>query len=67
MITLKAARVNAGYTQAQAAKKLRKSPDTIVKWENGKTFPDVPAIKAIERLYHVSYSDIDFLCDDKTV
>ena len=36
-ITLKAARVNAGLTQKEMAKKMGKSEYTIMNWENGKT------------------------------
>lgn len=36
-ISLKAARVNAGYTQRAAGKAVGKSRDTIRNWENGKT------------------------------
>lgn len=67
MITLKAARVNKGLTQIEAAKRLNISPDTLFKYEKGKTFPDVPVLKRIEKLYEVSYNDIDFFYEDKTV
>jgi putative transcriptional regulator len=60
-ITLKAARVNVGLTQSEAAKKLGIATDTLRMYESGKTFPDVPTIKKIEGLYHVSYNDIHFL------
>lgn len=59
-ITLKAARVNANLTQAIAAEKLGVSCDTLINWENGKTFPNVPKIQLIEELYHVRYQDIIF-------
>ena len=36
-ITLRAARVNAGMTQDEVARQLRKNKQTIVNWENGKT------------------------------
>ena len=36
-ISLKAARVNANLTQGDVAKRLKKSVQTIVNWENGKT------------------------------
>lgn len=36
-ITLKAARINAGLTQKELAKKLGRSESTIVNWETGKT------------------------------
>jgi len=59
-ITLKAARVNSGYTQKKAATLLDVAVDTLQCYERGKTFPDVPMIRKIENLYGVSYSDIYF-------
>ena len=35
-LTLKAARVNAGLTQEEVAKTIKKSKNTIVNYENGK-------------------------------
>lgn len=64
-ITLKAARVNVGLTQIDAAKALGISPDTVRKYEQGETFPDVPMIRKIEALYRISYNDIDFSCTAK--
>ena len=58
MITLRAARVNAGYTQIRAAKKLGISVYTLANYERGNTFPDVPILKKIECLYKVPYKDI---------
>lgn len=66
-ITLRAARVNKNLTQAQAAKALNISPDTIRQYEAGKTFPDVPMIRKIEKLYGVSYNEIDFFSPEKTI
>lgn len=66
-ITLRAARVNKGLSQIQAAKLLEISVDTVRKYEAGKTFPDVPMIKKIEELYGVSYDDIDFFSKQKTI
>lgn len=60
-LTLKALRVNQNLTQSQAAQALKVTRDTISNWENGKTFPDVEKIKAIEKLYKVKYDDIIFL------
>lgn len=60
-ITLKALRVNAGLDQKTAAAQIGVTPETLGKWENGKTFPDVRQITKIEELYHVTYSDINFL------
>ena len=64
-ITLQAARVNVGLTQIDAAKALGISPDTVRKYEQGETFPDVPMIRKIEALYRISYNDIDFSCAAK--
>lgn len=60
-ITLKAARVNAGLTQPEAAKLLGISIDSLRNYEHGKTFPTVPLIQKIERVYGLPYSDILFL------
>lgn len=66
-LTLKAARVNKGMTQEEAAKLLGINVGTLINYEAGKTFPDVPMITRIEKLYGVTYNDIDFLCNTKTV
>lgn len=63
-ITLKAARVNAGLTQTEAAKKIGVSINTLFNYENGTSFPDVRVLKRIEDTYGVEYKDIYFLgCD----
>lgn len=59
-ITLKSARVNKNLTQAEAAKKLRISVDTLSNYERGKSYPDVPVIKRMEDLYGVPYSELIF-------
>ena len=60
MITLKAARVNAGLTQKEAGKMLGVSESTILNYEKGITFPDIPILKKIEHLYNIPYKDIFF-------
>ena len=60
-ITLKAARVNAGYSQKEAAKILGISNTTLCNWENGTSFPNVQQIEKICELYGVSYDDLIFL------
>ncbi len=52
-ITLKAARVNAGYTQEQIARKLNKSKQTIVNWELGRTDIDQANLAFICDIYNV--------------
>lgn len=60
-ITLKAARINAGLTQRQAADQIGVTVDTIGNWERGKSFPDAIQIKAIENAYLIAYDNIIFL------
>lgn len=60
-ISLKAARVNAGLTQKNAAKEIGVSLSSIKNYESGKSFPDVRVIKRIETVYGISYRDIIFL------
>ncbi len=60
-ITLKAARVNAGLKQREAAEKLNVSRETICKWENGKTMPNVKQAAAICELYRCAIDDLLFL------
>lgn len=59
-ITLKAARVNAGFTQPQAAERLSISASTLANYEKGKTYPDYPVIYKMVQLYGVPFDDINF-------
>lgn len=63
-ITLKAARVNAGLTQEEVAKKVNKSKNTIVNYENGKSIPDIETGKVLAALYGCSIDDLIFLPTD---
>lgn len=60
-ITLKAARVNAGYLQTEASKMLGVSNKTLSSWENGTTVPKVDMIDKICGLYGVRYDNLIFL------
>ena len=60
-ITLKAARVNKNIKQEDAAKLMGISLSALQNYEAGKTFPNVPVIKRIEKLYDVEYKDIIFI------
>lgn len=62
-ITLKAARVNKGFTQKTAAEKIGVTKDTISNWECEKSYPDAVHIKIIENVYGVSYNDLIFFAD----
>jgi transcriptional regulator with XRE-family HTH domain len=61
-LTLKAARVNKGLSQYEAAKMLNISKYTLYNYEKKKTYPPVDVIKKMEILYGVSYNDINFFC-----
>jgi transcriptional regulator with XRE-family HTH domain len=52
-ISLKAARVNANLTQGDVAKRLKKSVQTIVNWENGKTPIDEGNLIALCVMYGI--------------
>lgn len=60
-ITLKAARVNAGYSQIEAAKLLGISNKTLCLWEKGIRFPKQPMIEKLCELYGISYDAINFI------
>jgi transcriptional regulator with XRE-family HTH domain len=60
-ITLEAARVNAGYSQKEAAKKLGVSNVTLSHWERGVSMPKANQIIAICDLYRVPYDMLIFL------
>lgn len=57
-ISLAAARKNACMTQAEVAKILRKTPQTIVNWENGKSSIDVASFVFLCDLYNVPKDNI---------
>lgn len=63
-ISLKAARVNAGLSQKDVAKKIGVSNKTLSSWENGTNFPSVIQINLLCELYKVTYNDLKFLPDD---
>ena len=50
-ITLKAARINAGLSQSEAAEKMGVNVMTVSNWETGKTVPDVEDFKRLCELY----------------
>lgn len=65
-MTLKAARVNRGFTQADAAAALGVSVNVLSNWERGITFPDAPQIKTILEVYGVGFDQLIF-CAETTV
>jgi transcriptional regulator with XRE-family HTH domain len=63
-ISIRAARVNAGFSQKEAAALLGVSNKTLSNWENGITFPPANKINAICELYGVTYDHLNFLPAD---
>lgn len=57
-ITIKAARVNAGYTQEEVAKALKKSKNTIVSYEAYTSSPDINVAMSMAELFGMSVDDI---------
>ena len=60
-MSLRAARVNSGITQKEAAKKLGISNSTLGKWEKGTSFPNVKKLDELCELYGITYNDLIFL------
>lgn len=69
IMSLKQARELKKMTQEAAAKELGISVDTLSNYERGKSYPDIPVLRRIEKLYGVPYNRLIFLpLDyDKTV
>ena len=64
-VHLKAARVNAGYTQSEVVNKLREkgykiSKNTLVNYELYRTMPDIETAKALAALYGMIVDNIIF-------
>lgn len=57
-ITLKAARVNAGMTQCEAAEKAGVTVQTLCSWETGKTEPSPLNVLGLCTVYGVSVDNI---------
>lgn len=62
-ISLKAARINAGMTQAAAAEAMGVSNITISNWENGHTLPNIQTARKIAEVYNVPLDNL-FLPDN---
>ena len=63
-LSIRAARVNVGLSQKEAADRLGVSNKTLGNWEKGITFPPADKILAICELYGVPYDQLNFLPND---
>ena len=61
MITLEAARVNAGLTLEQASENLSTTKQTLLSYEKGRTFPTIDMVFRMCELYGVSIDRLNFL------
>lgn len=57
-ISIKAARVNAGLTQEEVAKALKKSKNTIVSYEAYTSSPDINVALAMSKLFQMPVDEI---------
>ena len=57
-ITLTAARVNAGYSLDEVAKKIKKNKGTIINWEKGRTSISIQDFDELCKLYNISKDNI---------
>ncbi|MBQ8803438.1 MAG: helix-turn-helix transcriptional regulator [Tyzzerella sp.] len=57
-ISLAAARVNAGLTQDDVAKRMKVSKNTVVAWEKGMTEPKISQSRELSQLYNIPLDNI---------
>lgn len=57
-ISIKAARVNAGFTQTDVAKRVKKTKNTIASYEAYTTVPDIKTAQAMAEMFGMSVDDI---------
>ena len=66
MITLSAARVNAGLTMDQACDLLKISKNTLIKWEKGISCPTWDKVQLIGEVYKFPINHIIFFKTEST-
>lgn len=57
-INLAAARVNAGLTQTDVAKKMGVTKATIINWEKGRVALGIPELEMLSNLYKIPQDNI---------
>ena len=55
---IKEYRLKKGYTQEQLAYELGVSPQTVSRWENGNTYPDIVMLPIIAELFDTSIDNL---------
>lgn len=64
-ITLRALRVNAGFTIKEASDKLGISSVTLRSYENKKTKPNIDLLNRMLKLYNVKFSNFEYSNEDQ--
>lgn len=59
-ISLKAARINAGLTIAEASKEIGVTKNTIMNWENGNSMPGIDKAISLSELYKLPLENLIF-------
>lgn len=59
-ITARAARINAGFTQVEAAKRLGISKSTLISYEHGKTSPPWEIVEKMGTIYNYPKANFIF-------
>ena len=59
--TLKTIREMRGLSQIDTAKAIGISVDTLSNYERGKSYPDIPVLRKIEKTYNIKYNQLIFL------
>ncbi|WP_278390564.1 helix-turn-helix transcriptional regulator [Lactobacillus acetotolerans] len=59
-VTLKAARVNSGLSQKEAAKRLGVAESTLYKWESGRNKPNTKYLGRIKKVFKIPIDYIIF-------
>ena len=62
-ISIKAARVNAGFTQAEVAERIGKTKNTVASYEAYATVPDIKVAQTMAELFGMSINDIIWVQD----
>lgn len=66
-LTLRAIRINKGWSLEEASIRIGVSKDTLSNWERGETYPNIPQLKRIEQVYGVPYESINFLLNNTEI
>lgn len=63
-LTLKAIRINLGWSLEKASTEIGITPVTLSSYERGDTYPSLPIIMRILEVYNISFNRINFLLDN---